>query len=208
MTSTVRRALGAVMSFFCVCSLPSPCSAGTIYGSWQGFEFFYEQFFVPDQPGPIISGGYIPAQFDLAYNTCTNVLSMSINDLSFSTQYGGYAEASFGPTSASGEGYYGIGSPYGLIAQADFSLTYASILPDGEIDSSIGYAVADITQTEVTPTGYGSVIYASFRPAPEPSSLMLAAVSAVGATVFWWMRASRRRGLQHERSGAPLESRA
>ena len=73
----------------------------------------------------------------------------------------------------------------------NFFVSYQAILPDGSIDTTGGFAVADMNVIDVNAiTGATTNTIISFQGAgvPEPSSLVLAASGILMVSIFAWMR--------------------
>ncbi len=188
---TNRLGLIAVLAFVSAFSMPRSLYAQpTAYGTWDG---------------------ELDVQITQVINGQTTVLENSSGDGTLLIDYfapytlyismgGIYAYGSnpipgavdFGPTSASGSLYtYG---PTGLVV-ANFFATYQSILPDGMIDTTGGFASADISYSQAVPTGGTDFFFFSFSGAgavPEPSSLVTASIALLAIGVFTWIRGARR----------------
>jgi hypothetical protein len=194
MKKTQKRSLIAALTLLSAISLTRSSQGGTVYGSWTGDETLtiFTSEFVDGQFVFSYKTTSSPATFSLSYDTCSEQLSMSINDMSIAGVVNPPATVYFGPESASGSVILSYpGTPAGD-SVGDFFVTYQSILPDGTIDTSIGGAVADITLDYLL-EGVGEIFYASFQTVPEPWSIVQAASGVLLIAVFARTRRCRSR---------------
>jgi hypothetical protein len=189
MTKTERVRLIAVLIFFSAISLSgSSYAQQTVSGEWFGVESFTSVVYINDQIVGESSGINVPAYLAVDfYGTYYGArMIFSIGDFS-GDDFGfvGYAmPLTFGPQGAEGSAniYGGNGS-----AEANFDLTYQAILSDGSIDTSGGFAVADIDDVSFnSDLSTYTVSFASFESVsvPEPSSLVLAASGILMVSIF------------------------
>ena len=190
MTRSQRLALVGVLTFFSASSLPRSSHAQVATGTWVGVESVTtENFF----NGQLISESFvsnIPSTLVLTFvpwpDPLTVYMSLGAGPSGFDEQ--GHIQ-SFGPQGASGsvvlDGYpasFSVGN---------FDVTYQAILPDGTIDTTGGFAVADLDISLLEYLSPASEnIFISFQnvTVPEPSSLVLAASGTLVMLVFVWMR--------------------
>ena len=112
---------------------------------------------------------------------------MSIGNFGISPTFPG-TNVTYGPQYASGniyEYFYPIG-----IDTGNFFVTYQAILPDGSIDTTGGFADADMTLVITNTSGAAEHVFVEFQGVgvPEPSSLVLAATGTLMVSIFAWMR--------------------
>ncbi len=185
MTKTPKHALIAALTVLAVMSLPRPCSADQVYGTWTGAESYSIEYYLED--GTVISqssGSLYPATLSVEFDSNINVAppqetAAGMGITGFYSIWGG-AVGGYGPQSA---GMYIIDDtsyPEGY-AFGNFDATFQSILPDGSIDTTGGFAVADIDIQNYSDGVYERA-FISFQTVPEPSSLLL--VLAGAATVL------------------------
>jgi hypothetical protein len=195
MTKTQRVRLIAVLIVFSAIWLPAPSYAQQPEtGTWIGFESYRTTYYEGAQIIGETSGSNIWTSLTIEFTNSpppysfTLRATMSIGGFSiFSTGVG--TSVSSGPQNAAGDitqDYYPIG-----IDTGDFGVSYQAILPNGFIDTTGGFAIADMnlgdydfqtlitTNTFVTFQGEGL---------PEPSSLVLAASGTLIVSIFAWMR--------------------
>jgi hypothetical protein len=201
MMKTQKLSLIAAAAFLAALSLPRSSSAqifvppaGSIYGFWSGFETYTVSLYYHGNLVDFYSDSG-PAILEAAFYD--NFAVMSVGGTSTDSQISGngpYHQA-LGPTSASGTIF-----PYpdqAALVYVNYFLTYDSILPDGQINTGSGAALADFTSTIlITPTGDESVTFATFQSTssiPEPPSIMLAALAVLLIAVVVRMRGLRRR---------------
>ncbi len=205
-----RAVLIAVLAFLLALSVPRSSTAGEIYGTWDGIVTYSFQDFENGQPTYSSSGSYLGVM-TLQASESTHELSMYITAVSqpFSGQLlvGGLAPGTFGPNAASGTVvgliYPGDVYPYSGPFYGNFSITYQSIFPDGQIDTSNGMAVGDIMENYSSPEGNGenSSLYFYSVTIPEPSSMVLAASAILLIGIFERVRRSRPQHLGGSGSG-------
>jgi hypothetical protein len=193
MTKTQRVRLIAVLIFYSAISLPgSSYAQQTVSGVWFGVESFTSVVYINDQIVGESSGINVPAYLAVEFYGSYYGSEMAISIRDFSGDdigFVGFAyPQTFGPQGA--EGYANLYGGNGS-AEANFDLTYQAILLDGSIDTSGGFAVADINDLSYNSnSGSYTVSFASFQSVsvPEPSSLVLAASGILIVSIFAWMR--------------------
>ena len=160
----------APLAFSTVLLLPQ-AHAQSIYGGWTGLETVQAEYFVNGQIVGYSTTYTYPATLGVSYENYNLAISIDNDSLSSSNN-----SVTFGPTSGTGSlevyiGYYGFDL-------GGFFATYAGILPDGQIDTSGGNAVADLSLINLNYNGTGEIDQVSFNSAgslPEPSAIVLAA---------------------------------
>jgi hypothetical protein len=199
MRGSLRISLIAVVSC-AVIFRSKACDADTIvYGTWYGVESYsitdYDPF------GMLVgesSGSNVPAYLGITLDSSDSldmvISNNSVPDLSI-LSVTGPVYTPFGPTSASAEvSEYQSFYPYAEIyIDGNYALTYTSILPDGQIDTSTGGAVADLASIEVFADGSQELVQALFISVPEPSSLVMAAPAFLIILIFAPIRSLGRR---------------
>ncbi len=210
MTKAGRLTPAVAISLLLLLSLPElTCAQQPVfYGTWNGYATYTETDY--DQWQNVI-GGYSWA----GNSTLTLEIFQDFPGSYTATASGGpafnqnldFEVTSFGPTSASG--YDGGGGPAGF--GASFDVTYQSILPDGQFDTTVGFAVADYSGD--TYFGYGTqpykVWFASFSGGslPEPSAIVPMAIGAVVVATSVVIRRRRAgRSLERARAAGGLEA--
>jgi len=192
MTKTRKLLLVVAATFLSALALPGSSSAqfGTQIGEWSGVYSFQTTIIQAGMPPVFYSGGGT-ATFSL-YDVEGLDWEMAVQPSSGSLTYvGGILSPPdpFGPNSASGSLIPFPGYLYGF---GNFFVTYESILPDGLLDVGYGSAVADITTIYNTPTEQETT-FVSFTTAPEPTSIVHAALAVIVIAVVASMRAFRKR---------------
>ncbi|MGC8640311.1 MAG: hypothetical protein ACP5XB_10600 [Isosphaeraceae bacterium] len=190
----IRKPLGLVagLIFWAGLALPCPSPAGTITGTWTGGVVFDIQYSVNAAPAGESWGRYLGEMsltYDPEYQTVSMIVSgnpgIQLIDIPYSSD-------PFGPTYGTGEL---IAPPfdYGSYEVANFAVSYRSILPDGTIDTSGGFANADVVMIWTDPMGNGGNEYLSFQTVPEPPSIVPAAFAFLIATIIGLKRLLRPR---------------
>jgi len=183
----------AALAYLLALSIPRSSGAGEIAGTWDGVVFESGQGYVNGQLTYSNSRSYFGVM-SLDYSVSTDELSMYIGPGPFPEQQlvGFLYPGSFGPNGASGTVVATIfpGFEYAGYPVGHFSASYQSILPDGSIDTSNGYADGSIYENFVGPLGTGEVITASFQTIPEPPSIVPAASALLIIGIFAWVRRS------------------
>jgi hypothetical protein len=180
MARTQRSILIAAISLLCLFSLPQAATAQTIAsGTWSGWAD-YSVTYYDGSPGYSFS----------EYTTLT-VGFRSYDDAYVAGPPGfgtvEYDVTSFGLTSASGFTFAGGLAPF----SGNFDISYQSILPDGQIDTTGGFAVADYT-AGLPGEPFVGYYYASFQSAvPEPLALVQVAIAAIVIAAFVGIRKYR-----------------
>jgi hypothetical protein len=192
MTKTQRVHLIAVLIFFSAISLPGSLYAQQpAFGTWIGYESYTTTYYLDAQIVGETSGSNIWTSFNLDLspsNSMEHGASMSIGNFGISPTFPG-TNVTYGPQYASGniyEYFYPIG-----IDTGNFNVSYQAVLPDGFIDTTGGFANADINISYYNfQTGITTNTFASFQGEglPEPSSLVLAASGILMVSIFAWMR--------------------
>jgi hypothetical protein len=185
--STRAFGVAAALAFVLAISLPRCSSAQDVSGVWDGAVTYSVDQFQGGLPVGSTSGAYF-GQMSLDYSPSNDLLSMSIGQF----QITGYQFFDpFGPDSATGTvfGDYSPGFPPYPVG--NYSVDYTSVLPDGPIDVSGGFAAGDLFIDTVGEPGTGEVIFASFQTVPEPASVALAGVALLIVGVAAWMRRVR-----------------
>jgi hypothetical protein len=187
-TERLMKLIGAA-TLLCVFFVPSAsCGQTTATGTWSGTLSYSVQYL--DEFG-FPTGGYS------GLDSTTLTIQLSPGSAVATTGDGLldvlYSLSSFGPNSASGS-YFDFlpqGFDYG-----SFDANYLSILPDGSIDTSGGFAVADRTYVyDFGSSGIEEVFsFQSFQsegPAlvPEPSAMVQMAIGVVVIALFAGIRA-------------------
>ena len=197
----IRKPLGLVagLIFWAGLALPCPSPAGTITGTWTGGVFFDIQYGVNGTLAGESSGSYL-GEMSLTYDLDYGSVSMTISGgpvigISYSSGMQlidiPYSSDPFGPT-------YGTASlyvPFGRASEevANFAVSYRSILPDGTIDTSGGFANADVFVLDSEPLGTSVIEHLSFQTIPEPPSIVPAAFAFLIATIIGLKRQLRPR---------------
>jgi len=189
--STKRLGLIAGLTFCLALSLPCSSTAGDINGTWNGVVSFSIQDY---QNLQLVgsSSGSVAGQMSLAYDSSVHTMSMSIGEFQI---IGDQLFDPFGPNAATGTMFGDVspGPGYDGAPIGNYSVDYLSILPDGSIDASSGFAAGDLSIVTLTPFGTGEIIFLSFHTVPEPSSIVLAAPAVLAIGVVGWMQRPRRR---------------
>lgn len=214
MTRTQRLILVAALA--CVATvLPARSSHGqygqvTAYGTWQGIEDFSITFL--DQfDNPV--GGYtesVPTTLTVEFFANNNATVTSPVGFPYGFRPQPYVVATLGPTGASGSAFAGGYAGF----DGNFDLTYAGILPDGQIDTFGGFAVADFSASLAPSAGIGQpyFYFASFQGAgqalPEPAALAQVAIGVAVIAAFIGIRSyrARRARARTAAAGAPLDA--
>jgi|SRR5208283_3490603 len=185
------KALGlvAALAFFSALSLPRSSSAQDVYGNWDGaVTFSIDEF----QGGVLVgaSSGAYYGEMSLDYSTSDHLLSMTIGEFEII----GYQQFDpFGPNSATGTVFGDHFPGFPPFPIGNFSVNYQSVLPDGSINTSNGFAAGDIFINAAGEAATGEVIFTSFQTVPEPSSVALAGAALLLIGIFAWMRRFRPR---------------
>jgi len=186
-----KLSLIAAATFLSVLSVPGSSSAqivGTPIGEWSGVYSFQTTVYDFGKPTEHYSGGgrgYLVLSYtgfpDWEMTITPNFISV-----------GGRLSPPdpFGPTSASGS-LLAFGGPGGS-SYGDFSVTYESILPNGQLDVGDGSAIADLTRIFYI-NELESITYATFTTVPEPTSIVHAALAVIVIAVVASIRAFRKR---------------
>jgi hypothetical protein len=195
MTKTQRVRLIAVLIFFSAISLPGSSYAQQIdSGTWIGYESYSATFYGANQM--IIgesSGSNIWTTFNLEFlysSSDLNIAGIGMSVGSFSIPFT-FLDSNlqlFGPQEASGSMNADIYHLY--YDTGNFFVTYQAILPDGSIDTTGGFADADMTLVITNTSGAAEHVFVEFQGVgvPEPSSLVLAATGTLMVSIFAWMR--------------------
>jgi hypothetical protein len=200
MTKTQRVRLIAVLIFFSAISLPgSSYAQQTVSGTWIGFELYDTTTYFDSQILGETSASNIWTTFnlELVLNTDpytivqTPIINavMSIGGVGFPPVYPITTDQSYSPQGAAASvlaDYYPIG-----IDTGNFDVSYQAILPDGFIDTTGGFAVADMNLSYYnfqTGTTTDTLIEFQGEGVPEPSSLVLAASGILMVSIFAWIR--------------------
>jgi hypothetical protein len=195
MTKTQRVRLIAVLIFFSAISLPGSSYAQQIdSGTWIGYESYSATFYGANQM--IIgesSGSNIWTTFNLEFlysSSDLNIAGIGMSVGSFSIPFT-FLDSNlqlFGPQEASGSMNADIYHLY--YDTGNFFVTYQAILPDGSIDTTGGFADADMTLVITNTSGAAEHVFVEFQgvAVPEPSSLVLAATGTLMVSIFAWMR--------------------
>jgi hypothetical protein len=195
MTKTQRVRWIAVPIFFSAISLPGSSYAQQIdSGTWIGVESYSATFYGANQM--IIgesSGSNIWTTFNLEFlysSSDLNIAGIGMSVGSFSIPFT-FLDSNlqlFGPQEASGSMNADIYHLY--YDTGNFFVTYQAILPDGSIDTTGGFADADMTLVITNTSGAAEHVFVEFQGVgvPEPSSLVLAASGILMVSIFAWMR--------------------
>ena len=184
--------LAAALIFWSALSLPCASPAGTITGTWTGFVSFDIEYAVDGVPAGSSSGGYI-GEMDLTYDTLDGFASITISgDQGLQVTGSPDPADPFGPTSGAATM---IGPPFDYASWevGNFAVSYQSILPDGTIDTSSGFANGDILAIYTDPAGNGATEYVSFQTIPEPPSIVPAASALLVTAIIGLKRRLRPR---------------
>jgi hypothetical protein len=195
MTKTQRVRLVAVLIFFSAISLTGSSYAQQIdSGTWSGFESYSTTFYGTNQM--IIgetSGSNIWTTFNLEFVSSFSDLNlvgvaMSVGGFSIPFTFLGSNLQLDDPQVASGSMNTDIYHQYEDFG--DFFVSYQAILPDGSIDTTGGFADADMTILITHTSGAAERTFVEFQSGsvPEPSSLVLAASGILMVSIFAWMR--------------------
>ena len=217
MTKAGRSTFAVAVSSLLLLSLPELTYAQqqVAYGTWEGYATYTETDY--DQMGNVIgvysTSGLSALNVGIFNNTFGSLEYFSgtvSGPLGFSGPLGvtlggqysdyNYSVFSFGPTSASGGDFAGGYAGF----DGYFDVTYQSILPDGEMDTRGGFAVAQYSGN--TDLGYESPYIAwsaSFTSVPEPSSIVPMAIGAV--VVATWVVIRRRSGSSKNLSASEMK---
>jgi hypothetical protein len=186
--------LVAVLIFWAGLSMPSQSPAETITGTWTGAVYFDIEYAVNGQLVGESSGSYI-GEMSLTYDPLDDLLSISISGVQGLQVIGSpYPSDPFGPT---GGAAMVLGSPISYYGPAvgNVAVSYRSILPDGAIDTSSGFADGDIFEIAADPGGTGEAIHVDFQTLPEPPSIVTAASALlITASIGLKRRLRRRQG--------------
>ena len=195
MTKTQRVRLIAVLIFFSAISLPGSSYAQQIdSGTWIGYESYSSTFYNYDQmiTGET-SGSNIWTTFNLEFVYSSSYypvagLAMSVGSFSIPFTFLDSNFRSYGPQGASGSMDSDIYHEY--YDNGNFDVSYQAILPDGSIDTTGGFANADMTLVLSYTSGAAEHVFVEFQGGgvPEPSSLVLAASGILMVSIFAWMR--------------------
>lgn len=189
---TVKRVvLVAVLTFVSALWLPLSARAGGISGTWNGLVSYNIQTYVDlmltgtvaGTSGGQMSLGYDSGELSITISSSTP----SIGEYRIIGDQGlGPVPNPFGPNGGSGFFYGDLypDSGFGDEFLANFSVSYPSILPDGSINTTSGFADGDVSGNTFGPLASGEVFFVSFSTVPEPSSLVLAASALLIAGVF------------------------
>ena len=194
MTKTQRVRLIAVLIFFSAISLPGSSYAQQIdSGTWIGYASYSSTVYNYDQMITSETSGNIWTSFSVEFRYIPDSsiagIAMSIANFSIPFTYLDSRLLSYGPQDASGSMDTDIYHEY--YDNGNFFVSYQAILPDGFIDTTGGFAVADMNVIDVNAiTGATTNTIISFQGAgvPEPSSLVLAASGILIVSIFAWMR--------------------
>jgi hypothetical protein len=195
MTKTQRVRLIAVLIFFSAISLPGSSYAQQIdSGTWIGYASYsstvsnYDQMITSETSGSNLWTSF-SLEFRIIPDSSIVGIAMSIGSFSIPFTYLDSKIESYGPQGASGSMDTDIYHEY--YDNGNFFVSYQAILPDGFIDTTGGFAVADMNVIDVNAiTGVTTNTIISFQGAgvPEPSSLVLAASGILIVSIFAWMR--------------------
>ncbi len=201
MTKTLKHGSLAALIFFSASSLPwSSCVGQTLLvgGAYGGVESWQESFY---QNGTLVgqSSGSGSATFAFSYysdgwldffSTCP-----SAPGLFYGFEIGsGAIDMKYGPTSASGS----IIIDSQAATYGNFSATYESILPNGQIVVGDGGASANVYGDAFDQYGDGDTYAMQFTGSgapivPEPASIVPAALAVLMLVTFAWIRGFRLR---------------
>jgi hypothetical protein len=196
MTKTQRVRLIAVLIFFSAISLPGSSYAQQQIdsGTWIGYASYsitvynYEQMITSETSGSNLWTSFSLEFRDIPDSSIAGI-GMSIGSFSIPFTIMDSELRSYGPQNASGSMDSDIYHEY--YDNGNFAVSYQAILPDGFIDTTGGFAVADMNVIDVDNlTGATTNAIISFQGAgvPEPSSLVLAASGILIVSIFAWMR--------------------
>ena len=195
MTKADRSTFVVAISLVLLLSLPQVTSAQTTvaYGGWYGYATdsvtYYDEFgYVVGTSltsGPATLYVTFVEQYGYLQATVSGPPGFTIGDYQQFPTYG----ASLGPYSASGGAFAGGFMGY----SGGFDVTYQGIFPDGLIDSTGGFAVADFSDTSGFPGENMPVSFATFNSAgvPEPSAIVPMAIGAVAVATSVVIRRRR-----------------
>ncbi len=215
MTKAGRSTFVVAISIILPLSFPHSTRAQQLvaYGTWNGYATYTETDY--DPYGNVIN------QFSQDGSSQLDLDIYATTDPDYAPFYAtvtgppgflsnlGYLQpvlygVSFGPTSASGSGF--TGALFGVLG--DFDVSYLGILPDGQINTTGGFAVADISGLTYPPAGPAAYIsfFASFQSVPEPTAIVPMAIGAiVVATAVAIRRRRARKPLARARAAGGLE---
>jgi hypothetical protein len=171
--------------------LPRSSEAELISGTSIGVDSMSSVVYMNGQVVGESSGSDLPEVLDVAFvDPLLFHAQMSIGDVEGNegSLFGPAISYTLSPQNASASAnLHGENSDLG----GCFDVSYQSNLPDGSIDTSGGFAVADIgfESFEHNRSTY-TIGFISFqgKAVPRPSSLLLAATASLMAVVFAWMR--------------------
>jgi hypothetical protein len=204
MTKAGRSTLAVAISLLLVLSLPKLTWAQkpVAYGTWSGYATYTETDY--GASGSVI-GGFSGGGFS---NLTVDIFSSDFSPGFYATVSGPpgfnsfypYNLLSFGPQSASG-----FTADFGEAGfDANFDVTYGSILPDGQFDNTGGFAVADYSGNTFFGFGEPSIAwFATFNSnsVPEPSAMVPMAIGTVMVVTSVVVRRRRAR-MRLERASA------
>jgi hypothetical protein len=194
MTKTQRVRLIAVLIFFSAISLPGSSYSQQIYsGTWTGVESYSTTFYGANQMiTSETSGSNIWTSFSLEFRLIPDSsivgIGMSIGSFSIPFTLPDSQIQFSDPQDASGRMNIDIYHQYDDVG--NFFVSYQAILPDGSIDTTGGFADADMTILFANTSGPVERAFVEFQSVsvPEPSSLVLAASGILMVSIFAWMR--------------------
>jgi hypothetical protein len=194
MTKTQRVRLIAVLIFFSAISLPGSSYSEQIYsGTWTGVESYSTIFYGANQMiTSETSGSNIWTSFSLEFRLIPDStvvgIGMSIGNFSIPFTLPDSHIQFYDPQDASGSMNIDIYHEYD--DSGNFFVSYQAILPDGSIDTTGGFADADMTILFANTSGPVERAFIEFQSVsvPEPSSLVLAASGILMVSIFAWMR--------------------
>ena len=165
----------AALTFSTSLWAPRPALAGSISGTWTG-EVSTTTYYLLDGALVGSSSSNDLGQMSLTYDPSQYVVWMTIggNEIAgmpVTDPYGTDARAQMVAAQQvygsiyPGPNYYGL--PVG-----NYIVSYPSLLPDGSIDTSSGFADGDIDEVNADNSGTGEILYISFQTLPEPASIV------------------------------------
>ena len=205
MTKIRRLSVIAAMTFISAIAVPRMSDAQSVSGTWTGVESFSQ---VISEPGGQImsesSGSNVPAVLSMTFSGFSYPQAL---DMSVLADYGGFDISVFGPVypleplapllnPQSADGNVVNFDQHRSQEWGFFALTYQSILPDGNIDTTGGSAFANFHFSAYSDSenlyysGFGQFQSQDLQGVPEPSSIVLAVTAAMIGLIFAWVDAA------------------